>query len=103
MRAPLMLELHVCTHKGKMLKAFAIGDRSELILGRDETCDIQIRSPQVSSEHCAIEPQGDELFLKDLGSRAGVVVQGRRVDCIRVEHGLEALVGPALLRFVENT
>ena len=85
-----------------MLKAFALGDRSEVILGRDDTCDIQIRSPQVSSEHCAIEPQGDELFLRDLGSSGGVLVRGRKVERIRVEDGLEAVVGPAVLRFIES-
>ncbi|MCA9284397.1 MAG: FHA domain-containing protein [Phycisphaerales bacterium] len=97
-----MLELHVCTRTGRMLKAFALGDRSEVILGRDDTCDIQIRSPQVSSEHCAIEPQGDELFLRDLGSSGGVLVRGRKVERIRVEDGLEAVVGPAVLRFIES-
>lgn len=97
-----MLELHVCTLKGRLLRAFPVGDRAELILGADDSCDIQIRSPQVADEHCSIEPEGEQLVLRDLGSRGGTLVEGHRIDKIRVEGGLEVVVGPALIRFVET-
>ncbi|MFO0873244.1 MAG: FHA domain-containing protein [Phycisphaerales bacterium] len=97
-----MLELQVCTLGGRILRAFAIGDRSDVIVGRDETCDVRIDSPRVAEEHCAIEPEGDQLVVRDLGSGCLTLVRGRPIEKVRVENGLEVVVGPALLRFVET-
>ena len=96
-----MFELHVCSRKGDVLKAFALGDREEVIVGRDPTCDIQIRANSVSREHCSIESEGDDMFLRDLGSKAGCQVNGQKVDRIRLEDGVEIAVGPAVLKFFD--
>jgi len=96
-----MLEIQVCTLAGRLLRIFAIGDQGEVILGRDETCDIRIDSPRIAEEHCAIEASNGRHVLRDLGSDAGTIVDGRRIDRVVVEQGLEAIVGPALLRFVD--
>lgn len=95
-----MLELQVCTLAGRLLRSFALGDRGDVIVGRDESCDIQIRSDRVASEHVAIEPEGDHLVLRDLGSGQQTLVRNRPIDKVRVEDGLEVVVGPAMLRFV---
>ena len=100
-RQRTMMELHVCDRKGSMIKAFALGDRQELIVGRDETCDIQIRSRSVSREHCSIEAEDGEMFLRDLGSTSGTFANGERVEKIRLEDGLQIEVGPAVLKFFD--
>jgi len=98
-----MMELHVCNRKdGAFLKAFALGDSDEIIVGRDETCDVRINAPSVSREHCAIEQQGEELVLRDLGSTGGTFVDGDRVETVRITDGMEVTVGPALLKFYES-
>lgn len=97
-----MMELHVCDRKGNRLRAFALGDRSEVIIGRDETCDVQIRNNHISREHCSIESEGEELFLRDLGSKSGTYVNGHKVDRIRLQDGIEISVGPAVLKFFET-
>ena len=97
-----MLELQVCTLAGRTLRSFVIGDRSDVIVGRDETCDVRIDSPRVAQEHCAIEPEGDQLVIRDLGSGNLTLVRGHPIDKVRIENGLEVVVGPALLRFVEG-
>lgn len=96
-----MMELHVCNRKGEKLKAFALGDRAELIIGRDDSCDVQIRAGSVSREHCTIESEGEDLYLRDLQSTAGTYINGSKVDRVRLENGIEITVGPALLRFFE--
>ena len=97
-----MLELHVCNQQGKLLRAFALGDSDEVIVGRDETCDIQIRAKSVSREHCTIEREGQDFVLRDLGSTGGTFLDGKRVDRVRLRDGIAVTVGPAVLKFVES-
>jgi len=97
-----MLELHVCNKQGKVLRAFALGDSEELIIGRDETCDIRIRAKTISREHCTVEREGEDFVLRDLDSTGGVFLDGQRVDRVRLRSGIEVTVGPAVLKFYDN-
>ena len=97
-----MLEIHVCNQQGKLLRAFALGDSNEVIVGRDDTCDIQIRAKSVSREHCTIEREGQDFVLRDLGSTGGTFLDGKRVDRVRLRDGIEVTVGPAVLKFYDN-
>ena len=99
---PTMMELQICNKHGAILKAFALGDNVEVIVGRDDTCDVQIRSQAVSREHCAIESDGDDLVLKDLGSTAGTYLGAERIEELRICDGMEIVVGPAVLKFYET-
>ncbi len=97
-----MLEIHVCNQQGKLLRAFALGDSDEVLVGRDETCDIQIRAKSVSREHCTIEREGQDFVLRDLGSTGGTFLDGQRVDRVQLRHGIAVTVGPAVLKFFES-
>jgi len=99
-----MMELHICTRRsGKILRKFALGDLEELIIGRDAECDIRIKSPVVSREHCTIE-QDDfgQLMLTDADSTGGTFVNDHKIESVRVEDGLEVVIGPAVLRFYDS-
>lgn len=96
------MELHVCNKSGQLLKAFALGDSEEIIIGRDETCDIRIKSQSVSREHCCIERDGHDLVLKDLGSTCGTFLDGKRIDQVRLRTGMSIQVGPAVLKFQDD-
>lgn len=97
-----MMELHVCNRNGTLLKAYALGDHPEVIVGRDESCDIRILARTVSREHCAIEVEGDHVVLRDLGSTSGTYVDGNKVETIPLQNGMEVTVGPAVLKYYEN-
>ena len=97
-----MMELHVYNRAGERLRAFALGDSKEVIVGRDETCDIRILAKSVSREHCAIEQDGDELVLRDLGSSGGTFMGGKKIETVRLEDGMEINVGPAVLKFYDR-
>lgn len=98
-----MMELHVCNKKtGSLLRAFALGDNSEVLVGRDDSCDIKIRARSVSREHCAIAREGEEFILRDLGSTGGTYMGDQKIDRIQLEDGMEIVVGPAVLKFYES-
>ena len=98
-----MMEVHVCSQKdGHLVRAFALGDSTEVIIGREESCDIRIESMSVSREHCSIERSGDDLLLKDLESSGGTFMDGQKIDSIRLEDGMEIQIGPAVLKFYES-
>ena len=99
-----MMELHICTRNSeKLLRKFALGDLDELLIGRDSECDIQIKASSVSREHCLIESDGNgALILTDNNSTCGTFVDDQKIDTVRVEDGLEVVVGPAVLKFYDS-
>ena len=52
---------------------------SELIIGREESCDIVIPDRQVSRQHARIYPSSEGVFLEDLGSKNGTYLNSQRV------------------------
>jgi pSer/pThr/pTyr-binding forkhead associated (FHA) protein len=96
-----MIELHICKKTtGELVRKFAVGDVSELLIGRDSDCDIRIRSKSISREHCVIEQdEHGSMFLRDSDSTGGTFVEGQKIDSVRIEDGLEVVIGPAVLKF----
>jgi len=97
-----MMEVHVMSRSGAVLRAFALGDTREVIVGRDDTCDIRINSSSISREHCAIEQEDESMYVRDLGSTGGTMVNGHKVNRVQVTDGLEVSIGPAVLKFYES-
>ncbi len=97
-----MMEVHVCNCDGVLLRAFALGDSEEVIIGRDRHCDIRIESSSVSREHCVIERRGQTLVLRDLESTGGTFLAGDRLDQVQLTDGLEVVIGPAVLKFFQG-
>jgi pSer/pThr/pTyr-binding forkhead associated (FHA) protein len=46
------------------------------ILGREEGCDIPIRSPEVSRRHARLTLGADRCAIEDLGSSSGTFIEG---------------------------
>lgn len=76
--------------------------KQNFTIGRSQKCDIHIKDPTVSSEHCAIsrlKPRG--FLLRDSGSKNGVYVHHpldggdtwRRVATLHLTVGLHILLG----------
>ncbi len=68
-------------------------------LGRDPGCDIALPTGTVSRFHAQLRREGDDLVLKDLGSRNGVFVNGARVREARLRSGDEIRLGKIAVRF----
>jgi pSer/pThr/pTyr-binding forkhead associated (FHA) protein len=64
-------------------------------VGRQDGCELTVRSSQVSRKHCQLFEKKGLLLVKDLGSANGTFVNGTRIEEQRVlEPGDELTVGP---------
>ena len=50
-----------------------------LAVGRDPRCDISAADPQLSRRHAEFVVSGSQVVVRDLGSRNGILVNGRRL------------------------
>jgi len=73
--------------------------QGETLLGRSASCHVTIEDPLVSRQHAVIRIHGDAATVEDLGSRNGLMVNGRPVrgvhplsDGDRVRIGTQELV-----------
>ena len=53
--------------------------KRSLLVGRRESCDIVLRFSNVSAHHCQLSVNGGYWYVKDLGSKNGVKVNGVRI------------------------
>jgi FHA domain len=58
-------------------RSFSLGSRC--LFGRHPACDLRVDNPRVSGEHASLHWTGDRWELRDLGSRNGTFVDGRRL------------------------
>src|SRR5262249_31941401 len=61
--------------------------REVLTLGRRDSCDIPLRLPNVSGQHCELSFVDGCWWLRDLGSTNGTKVNGVRVAKKRLNAG----------------
>ena len=76
---------------------------SDAVLGRGNACGLKISSRMVSRRHAELKVGGDDLRVRDLGSRNGTFVDGRRLDdgeLAAVPVGSELSLGGVRFRLV---
>lgn len=69
------------------------------VIGRREECDLPLNSNAVSNVHAVIFRRGTAHFIRDLNSRMGTVVNGRKVREAELKDGDELRIATAMLRF----
>ncbi|TNE49937.1 MAG: FHA domain-containing protein [Deltaproteobacteria bacterium] len=78
------------------------GMHADYRIGRAPQCDLVIQDENISREHAAVRRDPSGVMIRDLNSRNGVVVNGRRL-AKGVEHALrdrdEITLGTAKLQF----
>jgi len=72
------------------------------LAGRGDTCDLVIAGEQASREHAAFERRWEGVFVSDLGSRNGVVVNGAAITAPhRLRDGETVQLGGVTLRLTD--
>jgi hypothetical protein len=78
-------------------------DRTLLVLGRSDDCDVVLTDPQVSRHHAELRHDHGFWVLRDLGSLEGTTRCDRRLDRPVIMHDGDVIgLGPVHLRFEEN-
>jgi sigma-54 dependent transcriptional regulator, acetoin dehydrogenase operon transcriptional activator AcoR len=72
-----------------------------MLLGRGAECSIHLPSRSVSRKHAEIRREGPVLALRDLGSRNGCYLNGRRADHVALAAGDLLRLGECVARVVD--
>lgn len=73
----------------------------EVVMGRDEECEIMMNDIAVSRRHARIALEGSHFVLTDLSSGNGTFLNGVRIEKEALASGDEIVIGERTLRFVE--
>lgn len=88
---------------GKQLgTCFSLSEGDKKIVGRDNSCQVQILDKGISRNHSLIEWKGDHFLLVDLGSTNGTFVNNKLVISRKLQDGDIVKIGQTELKFKEN-
>jgi pSer/pThr/pTyr-binding forkhead associated (FHA) protein len=73
-------------------------DRDRLVIGRGRGVDLMIAEPTISRAHVALGREGGGIFVRDLGSTNGTLVNGSRCERAPLRDGDEIQLGKLRLR-----
>lgn len=96
-----LIELHASTPG---VHASTPGRAHELkigvhVLGRDASADVTLVHADVSRQHAELTITADGATIRDLGSKNGMVVNGRKLEQASLEHGSRLAFGELALLF----
>lgn len=74
-------------------------DGRTFLIGAREACDMVVDNSLVDACHAVLYRIGDRFHLRDLNSRSGSFVNGRRVREVELRRGDEIRIGLTLARF----
>lgn len=55
-------------------------DKNVIVIGRSAKCDVVVPQDGMSRQHCQIDVVGGEIFVTDLGSTNGVLIDGVKIE-----------------------
>jgi pSer/pThr/pTyr-binding forkhead associated (FHA) protein len=73
------MEVQMLVVQGKQRGQTIRFPEGEFIFGRGPECHLRPNSDWVSRQHCALRISGEAVYIKDLGSTNGTLVNGARV------------------------
>ena len=83
---------------GEILREYEV-DRDFMSIGRKHENDIQLNDLTVSGRHALISKVGDHVYIEDLNSTNGTLVNGNYVSKYALQHGSIIQVGHHLFTF----
>ena len=94
----IMATLYQINNDGSRAGRWSI-EEAPILVGRSGQAKVSIEDEGVSRRHFLISREGDDYVIKDLNSRNGTWVAGRRVFAERLHDNDCILAGHTLFRF----
>lgn len=86
---------------GNVIKEYAV-EKDRLTIGRRATNDVHIDNLAISGEHAVIVNTGDEVYIEDLNSTNGTVLNNKAIKKHALKHGDTIGLGKYQLKFVQD-
>lgn len=93
----LLIEVHKRLHVTPDKHRYA---NFPVLIGRSFQNDLQLDDKTVSAQHAKVEKTEEGIFLTDLGSTNGLIVDGKKVPYVRLDRNINVNLGNAHLRFI---
>lgn len=90
----------ILMHEGTIVREYIL-DKERTTIGRKPHNDIQLDDPTVSGEHAALLLI-QNVYVEDLNSTNGVLLNGKKVSKRQLEHGDIVRIGRHELKFVDE-
>ena len=72
-----------------------------ITIGRGSKADLYIPDATISRKQCVIEISQNKTVLRDLESKNGTIVDGKRIDSIIIQNKSEFILGDSRLCYIE--
>lgn len=95
-----LMRLRYTQHDGTLAEV-VLGDRP-LTIGRNPDSDIVLIDDRASRIHAGLRLWDGEYYLKDLKSRNGTFVNGRRIEVTTLKPGDELKIGQTVILFEDE-
>lgn len=90
----------ILTHEGAVIKEFDL-DKERTTVGRKPSNDIQLDDPTVSGVH-AVFLNLQNIYIEDLNSTNGTLLNGKKVNKRQLEHGDVVRIGHHEMKFINE-
>lgn len=84
--------------QGHAENAFTLSTNVAVLIGRGDSCGVQLKDPSASRVHCRVIAHDGRVKLYDAGSRWGTFVNGQRVTECDLQPGDRIKVGETTLQ-----
>ena len=88
--------------QGVVIKDLII-EEGTYIVGRSDQADVIINSKDVSRQHAKIVFNGTQFMIEDLGSTNGTLLNGNKVERVKINPGDEIMIGDFVLMIDDGT
>ncbi len=88
--------------RGNWVFSHTIGDAKITTIGRTETNDISLGDMLCSSGHAEIENRAGQYFIRDLGSRNGTILNGKKITEEKLCDGDMIEMGKSSISFIDE-
>jgi pSer/pThr/pTyr-binding forkhead associated (FHA) protein len=95
-----MATLYQISNDGFSIDRWDIDDEP-IVVGRSGQAEVSVEDEGLSRRHFLIVPDGDSYIIKDLSSRNGTWLDGRRVFAEKLRHNDRILAGNTLFLFAD--